>query len=333
MGEDRVRDELNDACDEHDRLTLALGCVRARQEELVTRSLDALGPRLGAVAGDLSFGFEGTRAHGVVLARGGGASPLFLIASEDSWALIERHSHGVHAIVARVSAGALLDAFGRDAIRVLDAALDAAGEAVARAKATEAARANVAVVVERTRVPPARAPRARSAEACARTRACPHCDARPNEENYERHLRAVHGLAPDAPDACGRKRSSSAAHEVCRMCGARLPAGRLDPHLTAAHGIFHVHPRGEAREVERAAAIRASRHARDRGAIATQGPSVARLGGSLVHASSSGRDFLREARVERELVARADSPLRNRERSGRFSDAPDVERMDGDSDA
>jgi len=117
------------------------------------------------------------------------------------------------------------------------------------------------------------------------------------------------------------------------MCGARLPAGRLDPHLTAAHGIFHVHPRGETRELARAAAIRASRHGRDRGVSATQWPNVPRPGGSLLHASTSGRDFLREARVERALVARADSPLRNRERSGRFSDAPDVERMDGDSDA
>ncbi|HSO37385.1 MAG TPA: hypothetical protein VLT33_32895, partial [Labilithrix sp.] len=170
----------------------------------------------------------------------------------------------------------------------------------------------------------------RPAAARARTRTCPHCDAQPNEENYARHLRAVHGLEPDAR---GRKRSSSLAHEVCRLCGARLPAGRLDPHLTAAHGIFHVHPRGETRDARRSAAIHSSRRAPGGVAEVTAREHDARLGGSLVHASSSGRDFLSEARVERGLVARADSPLRNRERSGRFSDAPDVERMDGDSDA
>jgi len=140
----------------------------------------------------------------------------------------------------------------------------------------------------------------------------------------------VHGLVADGR---ARKRSSSASHEVCRLCGARLPAGRLDPHLTAAHGIFHVHPRGESSEERRAAAIRDSRRTPAGLPRGTPRESSARLDGSLLHAPSSGRDFLGEARVERTLVARADSPLRNRERSGRFSDAPDVERMDGDSEA
>ncbi|HSO37688.1 MAG TPA: hypothetical protein VLT33_34415, partial [Labilithrix sp.] len=150
MGEVGVRDELDEAWDEHERLTLALATARARQEALLTSFLDGLGPRVGDVAGDLSFGFEGVRARGIVLARGSASSPLFLIAGEESWVLIERHAHGVHAVVDRVSAGALLDAFGRGAIGIVDGALQAAQEAAA-VRDAEAARATAAAVVERAR--------------------------------------------------------------------------------------------------------------------------------------------------------------------------------------
>ncbi len=334
MGPGGIRDELDEACDEHARLTLALAAARSRQEEIVARFLDGMVPRLAEVAGDLSFGFERARACGVALARGPGVPPLFLIAREESWLLIERRAHGVHAVVDRLAVGALLDAFGRDSLRVVAAALQVAqvAQVAAETKAAEAARASAAPAA---RAAPASSagpagPRARAAEVRARTRDCPHCDAQPNAENYARHLGTVHGLAPDGR---ARKRSSSATHEVCRLCGARLPAGRLDPHLTAAHGVFHVHPRGESLEERRAAAIRDARRAPGGMVKGPAREGAARLNGSLVHASSSGRDFLGEARLERGLIARADSPLRNRERSGRFSDAPDVERMDGDSEA
>lgn len=331
MGDGDTRDELDEACDEHERLTLALASARARQLAIVTRFLDGIASRLAQVAGDLSFGFEGARASGIALARGPEAQPLFLLARDESWTLIERRAHGMHAVVERLSAVALLDAFGRDALRVLAVALHAAGEA-AQAARTRAEASRPSVVVEGAGDRGARTvtPAARAAEPRARTRECPHCDAQPNAENFARHLRTVHGLVADGR---ARKRSSSASHEVCRLCGARLPAGRLDPHLTAAHGIFHVHPRGESSEERRAAAIRDSRRTPAGLPRGTPRESSARLDGSLLHAPSSGRDFLGEARVERTLVARADSPLRNRERSGRFSDAPDVERMDGDSEA
>lgn len=314
-----IRTELEEACDEHDRLEHSRIAVHARREELLVRFLDALAPRLLAAAAELPFGFEGTRARGLVLPREGPAPPLYLIVGDAAWTLIERHAHGVHAVVNRVPVAALLDAFGRDTIAVLESA-----EAAAHAAASRAASKSVTPAPPPVRVVVPAARGIAATPARARTRACTECDAQPNEANYARHLREVHGLDPRAPAA---KRAPRPSHQVCKLCGARLPAGRLDPHLTAAHGIFHVHPRGDAREARRAA-IQAARST----------PSLpSRASGRAepsARAPEAGRDFLAEARRERTLVVRADSPLRNREpNGGRFSDAPDVERMDGDSDA
>ncbi len=305
-----IRTELEEACDEHDRIEHSRNAAHARREALLVRFLDDLAPRLLAAVAELPFAFEGTRARGLVLPREGAASPLYLIVGDASWTLLERHAHGVHAVVNRVPVGTLLDAFGRDTIAVLESAEAAAAKSVTPPPPP----ARVVVPAARSVVAPAR----------ARTRACTECDAQPNEANYARHLREVHGLDPRAPAA---KRAPRPSHQVCKLCGARLPAGRLDPHLTAAHGIFHVHPRGDAGEARRAA-IHAARSA------PSLPPRASARAAAPGRAPEAGRDFLAEARRERTLVARADSPLRNREPNGaRFSDAPDVERMDGDSEA
>ena len=202
MGDGDTRDELDEACDEHERLTHALASARARQQAIVTRFLDGIASRLAQVAGDLSFGFEGARASGIALARGPEAQPLFLLARDESWTLIERRAHGMHAVVERLSAVALLDAFGRDALRVLAVALHAAGEA-ARTRA-EASRPSVVVEGAGDRGARTVTLAARVAEPRPRTRECPHCDAQPNAENFARHLRTVHGLVADGR---ARKRS------------------------------------------------------------------------------------------------------------------------------
>lgn len=292
-----IRTALDDACAERARLERDLGEVRARQERLVTEFLDELAPRLSPVARDLRFGLDGARAHGVSFGRTG-ASPLFVVVTEGSWVLIERHAHGVHAVVKRVPVSALVDAFGADTIRLL-----------------ESAHAGLGTALEHAPSPPAR-PVLNGPSPSSRTRPCTECEAEPNEANFARHLRAVHGIVPGAPT----RKKATPSHEVCRLCSARLPAGRLDAHMTVAHGIFHVHPH----EGRRDAAIRSTR-GRSR---TSPKPAPSRA----FAPATPGRDFLAEARVERTLVARADSPLRNRER-GRFSDAPDVERMDGDSEA
>lgn len=304
---DDLRAELEEACDEHDRFTLALGGARARQERAVTRYVDRVAEALGTA--ELPFAVEGQRARGLALPRPG-APPLFLVVTDGAWQLLERHAHGIHAVLNRVPLAALLDAFGRSTLDVLERAVPLARPVALPAPAA------VAEAVTRSR--PA------TLEKVSRTRPCAACDAQPNEKNYARHLRDVHGLGPE-----DRPRKKTPAHQTCRLCSARLPAGRLDPHMTAAHGIFHVHPRGDAGEARRvaiestrrgraAAPARASRHGDASPALAP---------------SSAGRDFLAEARHERRLVVRADSPLRNRQRDGRFVDAPDVERMDGDSEA
>ena len=269
MTEERQLERLEEACAEHDRLALALASAREEQERVLKELLDALAPRLHAAARDLRFAAFGARARGVALEQA-----FFLVVDDErAWSILARHAHGIHAVVKRASAGALLDTFGRGAGRMMLDALIAA-EATAAARVTPPP-----AVADVTRLPSS----------------------------------AV--AAPPRPRA-------KPSHQVCRLCGARLPAGRLDPHLTAMHGIFHVHPHGDREESRRESARRSMRPRADAKPLPTSRP---------VASGRPARDFLAEARHERTLVARADSPHHDRDREGRFSDAPDVERMDDDS--
>jgi hypothetical protein len=356
MDDPAFRAAFERACDERVRLAVELEAVRSRQGELLARALDAVVlPRLAELARDLKFAVDGRRACGVTLTRGEEPTPFFVLLADDTWQLIARHAHGMNARVTLVDVRVLVETLGADAMAVLLGSL-AAAESARRDPDTNAItslaapRASRTAGVASTRRPtradadadadaktsvaPRSASHARAAKSTrARTLPCPACDAEPNAENFARHLRAIHGLEPDAMPA---RRASTPAHEICRLCKARLPTGRLDAHLTVAHGVFRVHPRGATPEGRRAAARNTSRtRARSEGATPTAASRNERpdLSGSLARMSSAGRDFSREARVERTLVVRAASPELDRDREGRFSDAPDVERMDDDSDA
>ena len=346
-------DDFAGLCAAREQLERELERMRDRQDALVMRALeDHVLPRLAEVATDLGFAIAGRRARGLAVELAGRAQTrrFFVLHDEEAWQLIERHAHGLSAVVTPVSVRGFVDAFGREAIAALLAAAAAAAAAAALLASAAPARAH----------PSARPVPARERHVVARrnTLECPHCDAEPNAENLARHLREIHGVEPGARPM---KRPSRSAHEHCRLCDVRLPAGRLDAHLTVRHGVFRVHPHGAAlgdagAESRREAARRFTRAPRGqlemaanaaRGTIAgVKAPSGAGragasgaarvrgdLGGSLVHSPAAGRDFLRETRTERALVARAESPEHNRDRAGRFSDAPDVERMDGESDA
>ena len=376
-----VREDFDGVSAEREQLERDLELVRLREEALVVRALEEhVLPRLRETAIDLGFAIEGRRSRGLALEppRDPSARRLFVLHDDDTtWKLIERHAHGLSAVVTTIPVRALIDAFGRSAVAVLLKAA-AAGEETASARwgtrdgergsvksATGLAAAASRGGAVRAGVNGAGALRAVAVR--RNTLECPHCDARPNAENLPRHLQAIHGVEPG-----GRlsRRPSRSAHEHCRLCDARLPAGRLDAHLTARHGVFRVHPQSanvgagassvaSARaESRRAAAARFARAPRGqlesvmrarrdtiagvsgesgaaRGGASARSASPERsdLLGSLVHAPAAGRDFLKETRTERALVARAESPQHNRDRAGRFSDAPDVERMDGESDA
>ncbi|MDB4941249.1 MAG: hypothetical protein JWP97_783 [Labilithrix sp.] len=342
-GQGTSRGSLEEACDEHERLTRALASVREEQERLLTAILEEeIAPRLAPVARDVGFAMNGVRARGLLLERDEPHASLFVVVEEDvPWALVERHANGFSAVPKRVTVSALLDAFGRESGAVLRAALvlaeTAAAHASGRSDPAEPAPPRVPSSPHGARAP-SRVPlqRAEPVRPARPTRPCPACTAQPNEENFARHLRIVHGLDPAGHRVKSRAEAAGARHQECRLCGARLPAGRLDPHLTAVHGIFHVHPAGDhgdpgdvrARDERRREASRtASRRGLER---PLPRPAKER---TKAAPPSGGRDFLAETRHERTLVARADSPERNRDREGRFSDAPDVERMDGDSNA
>lgn len=332
MGEGSTRADVDfdDACSERDRLERELEDVRVRQESLVLEALDRrVLPRLRELRPELKFAVDGSRARGLLLERDGRATPLVVLVTDDGWQLVERRAYGLNAVMTPIGVRAFVDDFGRDALPALAAALEAAERAAATAAAAESAATAMATAAASDRAPSSR-PMPANGRARTGTVKCPACDASPNAENLARHLRSIHGIDPGARPV---KRTSTPAHQFCRMCDARLPRGRLDAHMTIAHGVFHVHPTGMAADAKREARREAAKKAASR-------PSAGlRAGGGSGPASASrvaapaGRDFLKETRIERTLVARAASPHHDRDRIGRFSDAPDVERMDGDSDA
>ncbi len=318
---------LEDAYDEHERLARALEVVRAEQRRLLTALVDEIIHGLAEVAPELGFAMGGVRARGLSLPREPSLPQLFVVLDDDAgWAVVERHALSFTSVPKRLPVGALLDAFGRACGLVLRSALQAA---LAASRARE-----VPVPLPAS---PARAPSSRASVATSPlgVRACPACSAQLKPKNFAHHLRAIHGLDPTGRRAKSTAQSDGARHQVCRLCSARLPAGRLDAHMTVMHGIFHVHPAGNHGDGEDVREREERRRESSRMAVRrVQVRPLPRPSKEPSRAAPiGGRDFLAETRHERTLVARADAPERNRDREGRFSDAPDVERMDGDSHA
>ncbi len=321
------------------RIERELEAVRTRLEELVT---DALASHVLGYLRDralpLTFAIKGTRPKGFSLVRGIQQTPYFVILVDESWQLIARHAHGLHAVVTPVSIRGFIDVFGEDALCCLLHSLAAAERfAASQAVSTPRSLATLpAVAGSQARMAPHGArrvtPRAEDGALPGKRDATGS-----TQVKVECCIRRGHGVEPGESLSPG---ASTPAHQFCRMCNARLPRGRLDAHMSAAHGVFHVHPKS-------AAAGRASRREFVRASSPSSPFRPVRIGvsllksvsdggpldGSLIHATSAGRDFLRETRLERNLVERAESPHHDRDKTGRFSDAPAVERMDDDSDA